>query len=53
MSTIEELSYGLYYVVHTVSYNADTKDGFFVFMVGREERGSNSTSITFTVYKKK
>ncbi len=53
ITALEELSYGLYYVVHTVSYNADTKDGFFVFMVGREERGSNSTSITFTVYKKK
>jgi hypothetical protein len=53
MSTIEKLSYGLYYVVHTVSYNAETKDGFFVFMVGVEQQASSSTSFTFTIYKKK
>ena len=53
MSTIEELSYGLYYVVHTVSYNAETKDGFFVFMVGMEQQAASNTTFTFTIYKKK
>lgn len=53
MSTIEELSYGLYYVVHTVSYNAETKDGFFVFMVGVEQQAASNTTFTFTIYKKK
>lgn len=53
MSTIEELSYGLYYVVHTVSYNAETKDGFFVFMVGVEQQAASNTTVTFTIYKKK
>jgi hypothetical protein len=53
MSAVEELGFGLYYVVHTTSYNAVTKDGFYAFMVGREERASSSTSFTFTIYKKK
>lgn len=53
MSTIEELNYGLYYVVHTVSYNAETKDGFFVFMVGVEQQAASNTTFTFTIYKKK
>lgn len=53
MSSVEELAYGVYYVAHTSSYNAETKDGFIVFMVGREERSSNSTTIPLTVYKKK
>jgi hypothetical protein len=53
MSAVEELGFGLYYVVHTTSYNAVTKDGFYAFMVGREERALSSTSFTFTIYKKK
>ncbi|HHX14551.1 MAG TPA: hypothetical protein GX724_00120 [Fibrobacter sp.] len=53
MSMVEELAYGLYYAVQTSSYNPETKDGFFVFMVGRDETGTNGTSIKFTVYKKK
>src|SRR5574344_1136560 len=53
MSAVEALGFGLYYVVHTTSYNAVTKDGFYAFMVGREERASSSTSFTFTIYKKK
>lgn len=53
MNMVEELTFGLYYAVHTSSYNAETKDGFFVFMVGRDETSNNSTAIKFTVYKKK
>jgi len=53
LGVLDDLSYGQYYVVHTTSYNAETKDGFYAFMVGKEQRASSSTSFTFTIYKKK
>lgn len=53
MGAIEDLSFGLYYVAQTTSYNPETKDGFYAFMVGKPVTEGKNVTIPFTIYKKK